>query len=96
MNIVRRVGASPQARGSLSGDTCPDLVELENGDFVVVGTTTTDPAVDGWLRAHGGGIADHESAVIVPRDCVHAAVLDIAGRAFIGHGPSNTPTGGQP
>ena len=41
MKIVRRVGASPRERGSATGETCPDIFELDNGDFAVIGREAT-------------------------------------------------------
>jgi len=40
LKIVRRIGASPRERGSLSGRTCPDIFELSDGKFAVIGTRT--------------------------------------------------------
>ena len=36
--ILRRLGASPRERGSMNGDTCPDIFELSDGNFAVIGT----------------------------------------------------------
>ncbi len=77
MKIVRRYGTSPRERGSASGATCPDIGELDNGDFVYVGTHTTDPEIRQWLTANGGGIADYERAVVLPRELVLAAAREI-------------------
>lgn len=41
MTIVRRVGVPPRERGSLAGDTCPDIFELSDGNFAVIGTDAT-------------------------------------------------------
>jgi hypothetical protein len=77
LNIVRRYGTTPQQRGSATGQSCPDIGELENGDFVFIGTHTTDPQIRQWLTTNGGGIAEYERAVILPRDLVLAAARDI-------------------
>ncbi|MFE0102606.1 hypothetical protein [Streptomyces sp. NPDC059009] len=42
LQIARRVGVAPRQRGSLSGETCPDIFELTNGDFAVIGTDATE------------------------------------------------------
>jgi hypothetical protein len=78
VKIVRRYGTSPQQRGSLSGDSCPDVLELDTGDFLIIGrvaTVTDITAAD--LAAHEASIGEDEAAVIVPRDVVHAAAAEI-------------------
>lgn len=46
LSILRRLGPDPHARGektiALSG--CPDLFELESGDFLLIGIDVTDAA----------------------------------------------------
>lgn len=42
MKIVRRLGASPQGRGCQSNATCPDVFELDTGDFAVIGAWDPD------------------------------------------------------
>ncbi|MFM9814935.1 hypothetical protein ACKI1J_38440 [Streptomyces scabiei] len=39
--IRRRLGSPPHERGSHSGHTCPDIFELEDGRFAVIGSVTT-------------------------------------------------------
>ncbi|WSW80523.1 hypothetical protein OG390_38025 [Streptomyces sp. NBC_00996] len=41
MSIRRRVGLPPRQRGSLCGETCPDIFELTDSRFAVVGTERT-------------------------------------------------------
>ncbi|NGN66325.1 hypothetical protein G5C51_20790 [Streptomyces sp. A7024] len=75
MNIVRRLGASPRQRGSMTGQTCPDLFELDNGDFAVIGTEATaelEPSLP--VDASRG---DHERIVIVSRETLLRAKVDI-------------------
>ena len=45
--FLRRLGPDPHANGakSVGGDGCPDIWELENGDFAVVGALITEQAV---------------------------------------------------
>ncbi|ATL30986.1 hypothetical protein [Streptomyces formicae] len=40
--IARRLGVPPRQRGSLSGETCPDIFELSDGNFAVIGTDATE------------------------------------------------------
>ncbi|MER8009814.1 hypothetical protein [Streptomyces sp. NPDC094149] len=75
MKIVRRIGASPRERGSLSGDTCPDIFELSDGNFAVIGTEAT-AQLDGELPADAAR-ADYERIVIVSRETLVRAKADI-------------------
>ncbi|MEV6651521.1 hypothetical protein [Streptomyces sp. NPDC051219] len=75
MKIVRRIGASPRQRGSLSGQTCPDIFELEDGDFAVIGTDRT-AVLDPELPADAAR-ADYERIVVVSRETLIRAKADI-------------------
>jgi hypothetical protein len=75
VNIVRRLGDSPRERGSLSGETCPDLFELSDGSFAVIGTDRTDD-LDGMLPADAAR-ADYERIVVISRDTLLRAKRDI-------------------
>jgi hypothetical protein len=77
LNIVRRYGTSPQQRGSVSGANCPDFLQLDIGDYLIIGAQLNDRNVGSQLDAHGASIGDTEAAVIVPRDVVLAAARDI-------------------
>ncbi|MGW0710436.1 hypothetical protein ACWD4G_31535 [Streptomyces sp. NPDC002643] len=75
MKIVRRVGASPQERGSGSGQTCPDIFELSDGNFAVIGTEATE-ALDGQLPPDAARAA-HERIVVITRETLVRAKQDI-------------------
>ncbi|MEV0438188.1 hypothetical protein AB0I84_02920 [Streptomyces spectabilis] len=75
MNILRRIGASPRERGSATGQTCPDIFELSNGDFAVIGTEMT-AALTGVLPADAGR-ADYEGIVVISRETLIRAKADI-------------------
>ncbi|MFF7136993.1 MULTISPECIES: hypothetical protein [unclassified Streptomyces] len=75
MRIVRRIGASPRERGSMSGDTCPDIFELSDGNFAVIGTEAT-AALDGQLPPDAAR-ADYERIVVVTRETLVRAKADI-------------------
>lgn len=77
MNIVRRYGTTPKQRGSLSGDSCPDVLRLDTGDYLVIGTRT-GPRLRAQLGDHAASIGLNETAVVVPADVLHAAARDIA------------------
>ncbi|MFI5877696.1 hypothetical protein [Streptomyces sp. NPDC051554] len=73
--IVRRVGDSPRQRGSATGQTCPDLFELSDGNFAVIGTDRTEE-LDALLPADAAR-ADYERIVVITRDTLLRAKRDI-------------------
>lgn len=75
MRIVRRIGASPRERGSLSGETCPDIFELSDGNFAVIGTEAT-ASLDGELPPDAAR-ADYERIVVIDRETLVRAKRDI-------------------
>ncbi|MFH8469910.1 hypothetical protein [Streptomyces sp. NPDC017991] len=75
MKIVRRIGASPRERGSVTGETCPDIFELNDGNFAVIGTEAT-AALDTELPADAAR-ADDERIVVVSRETLIRAKADI-------------------
>lgn len=75
MKIVRRIGASPRERGSMSGETCPDIFELSDGNFAVIGTEATAELDD--LLPSDAARADYERIVIVSRETLVRAKEDI-------------------
>jgi hypothetical protein len=75
VKIVRRIGASPRARGSLTGQTCPDIFELQSGDFAVIGTDRT-AALDAELPPDAAR-ADYERIVVITRETLVRAKADI-------------------
>jgi hypothetical protein len=44
MNIIRRLGPDPHHAGRQSSalQGCPDILELQNGDFAVIGIDITE------------------------------------------------------
>ncbi|MER7866970.1 hypothetical protein ACPCIZ_00385 [Streptomyces cellulosae] len=73
--IVRRLGVAPHLRGSASGGTCPDLFELADGNFAVIGTDVTD-SLDSQLPADAAR-ADYERIVVITRETLIRAKGDI-------------------
>lgn len=75
MEFVRRLGLSPQERGSLNNGTCPDILELSTGDFAVIGTDATEllesKLPPSAARAH------YERIVVVSREVLLSAKRDI-------------------
>lgn len=79
MKITRRYGTTPQQRGSATGQSCPDILRLDNGDYLVIGKTPGVPNISARdLVKHGASIGPDEQAVVVPADVLHAAALEIA------------------
>jgi hypothetical protein len=75
VEIVRRLGVPPTERGSSTNGTCPDIFELSDGNFAVIGTDMT-AELAGKLPADAG-VADYERIVVVSRATVLAARKDI-------------------
>ncbi|MER7922253.1 hypothetical protein ABTY96_03825 [Streptomyces sp. NPDC096057] len=75
MRIVRRVGASPRERGSATGQTCPDIFELSDGDFAVIGREAT-AELDSELPPDAAR-ADYERIVVISRETLVRAKQDI-------------------
>lgn len=71
--FIRRLG-SPTLPCS-GGNGCPDVLELDSGDFAVIGTDITAQA-DGKLPS-GSGCGPDERVVRVPRRVLVAARADI-------------------
>ncbi|MGW5639731.1 hypothetical protein [Streptomyces sp. NPDC003832] len=62
-------------RGSHTGETCPDLFELSDGNFAVIGTEAT-AELDPHLPTDAAR-ADYERIVVVSRDTLIRAKKDI-------------------
>ncbi|MGV2919419.1 hypothetical protein [Streptomyces alfalfae] len=74
-HIIRRIGASPRARGSVSGQNCPDIFELSDGSFAVIGTDAT-AKLDAELPPDASR-GNYERIVIVTRETLVRAKADI-------------------
>ncbi|NEB00052.1 hypothetical protein [Streptomyces sp. SID13726] len=75
LSIVRRIGDPPKARGSQTAETCPDVFELSDGRFAVIGTEATATLDD--LLPHGVTRAAHERIVVIDRETIIRAKRDI-------------------
>ncbi|MEQ8146852.1 hypothetical protein [Streptomyces sp. CNH189] len=73
--IVRRLGVAPRLRGSATGATCPDLFELADGNFAVIGTDVTD-SLETQLPPDAAR-ADYERIVMITRETLIKAKHDI-------------------
>jgi hypothetical protein len=71
----RRLGPPPAEHLACAGcQGCPDILELENGDFAVIGTDMTEYAKDLPTWA---GCAPTERIVRIPRRTLVLARADI-------------------
>jgi hypothetical protein len=75
--FTRRLGsnrATPVSRCA-GGASCPDILEMESGDFAVIGTDITDEASAKLLP--GSGCGPGERVVRIPRATLVLARAEI-------------------
>ncbi len=67
MNFLRRLGPDPHIHGSQSVavNGCPDILEIDGGDFAVIGINITNSALPHLLPTVGCG--PDEAIVRIPR-----------------------------
>ena len=75
LRITRRLGATPQERGSANNCSCPDIFELADGRFAVIGTDLTTE-LNGILPADASR-AHYERIVVITRETLLRAKVDI-------------------
>ncbi len=75
MRFTRRLGTTPAQRRSLSNGTCPDILELDDGRFAVIGTDMTRE-LEAALPVDAGRAPD-ERIVVITRETLVAAKRDI-------------------
>jgi len=75
LTIARRIGASPRVRGSVTDLTCPDIFELSDGSFAIIGTDMTEE-LESSLPGDAGR-AGYERIVVITRETLTLARLDI-------------------
>lgn len=78
--FLRRLGNDPHANGrkSASLNGCPDILELDNGDFAVIGVDITEAAKTRMFPTAGCG--PDECVVRIPRALLVGAKSDIPDR----------------
>ncbi|MFE2095121.1 hypothetical protein [Streptomyces sp. NPDC059460] len=70
---MRRIGSTPAEWGSTGYNNCPDLLELDTGDFLVIGTLVgrevllTDEE-QARMRELGASVGVNDAIVEVPRE----------------------------
>lgn len=76
--FIRRLGPDPHANGqqtvALAG--CPDILELANGDFAVIGIDVTDQAKKQMFP--GASCGPDERVILIPRATLVRAKSDIS------------------
>lgn len=82
LKVKRRLGKDPHtlpetiARGgSVACDGCPDVLELEDGSFAIIGVRVTAELRDGLPPSMGCG--SDEEIVLIPREILINAKQDI-------------------
>jgi len=73
--ILRRLGSTPQERGSTAEATCPDVFLLSDGRVAYIGTDLTEELRD--QLPPGAGIGEHERLVALPLRAVLDALPDL-------------------
>ena len=77
IKFLRRIGPDPHANGAMTYALrgCPDILELENGDFAIIGSDITAEAI-GKLPPTAGCGPD-ERIIRIPRKTLVLAKGDI-------------------
>lgn len=77
MTFLKRLGQDPHANGAQTAACrgCPDLWELDNGGFAVIGIDITDKAISQLPPTAGCG--PDERIVFIPRNLLVGAKADI-------------------
>ena len=80
ISFLRRLGPDPHANGTqtVAATGCPDLWELADGDFAVIGIDMTDAAKS--ILPPTAGCGPDERIVRVPRQTLVGARHDIPDR----------------
>ena len=81
MTIIRRIGPDPHENGkpSRSASGCPDILELDNGDFVIIGEDVTEIA--SRCLPPTAGCGPDERIIRIPRETLVNARKDIPAHA---------------
>lgn len=77
--ILRRIGPDPHENGATTGALkgCPDIFELENGDFAIIGQDATASILA--KLPPGASCGPDERIVVIPRKTLVRAKSDIPG-----------------
>ena len=72
MTIIRRLGPD---KPCASASACPDILELDNGDFAIIGSDITEATKASLPPSAGCG--PHERIIRIPRSVLVNARNDI-------------------
>jgi hypothetical protein len=76
MNAIKqRLGLPPRQRRCLTNTSCPDIFELYDGRFAVIGTDMTRELTP--TLPDDAGVAECERIVVIPRETLILAKPDI-------------------
>jgi hypothetical protein len=77
MKIIRRLGPDPHADGKPSAGLrgCPDILELDSGDFAIIGADITEAA--SLILPPTVGCGPDEKIIRIPRQILVSARADI-------------------
>jgi len=77
VEFLRRIGPDPHANGAQTVGCwkCPDIWEIEGGDFAVIGIDITDKAIQKLPPTASCG--PDERIVFIPRNLLVGAKVDI-------------------
>jgi len=73
--FLRRLGSPSRTNLCSGGHGCPDILELESGDYAVIGTDITSSASS--FLPSGSGCGSAERIVQIPRQTLVSARNDI-------------------
>jgi hypothetical protein len=73
--VTRRLGVPPRQRGSVTNCSCPDIFELADGRFAIIGTDVTAELKPRLPR--DAGVAPYERIVAITRETLVLAKPDI-------------------
>lgn len=75
--FIRRLGPDPHANGQMSRGLCgcPDILEMDNGDFAIIGEDITGKVAGRF--AFGASCGPDERIVRIPRQTLLLAKRDI-------------------
>jgi len=81
LSFSQRIGPDPHAHGARTTacNGCPDIWELSNGDFAVIGIDITDATKDKLPPTAGCG--PDERVIRIPRNLLMDAKADIPDKA---------------
>jgi len=72
--IANRLGEGGRILMSRGGNRCPDVFEIENGDFLIIGE---EVCIDNYSLPNGASCDDGEKAVLVPKAVMLSAIEEV-------------------